>query len=203
MSDRDYVLETRGDYRVLLRQDPYPDEPYDDGQSPILRINRTRWAWDAAHVMVGGRPTDDDSRIEEAAARWAHDLNLLEKYLRAYHGTTVFKQYGPNQATDYTYVTYDTERWREYVWPAELGYPVPDGAGVNMDEYQAWLEGDVYFYQVQKRVTWHTDDDDYDDETRWEDVPDGTVGGFYGYEYAKQEALDALAYEMREEGNSE
>lgn len=200
MSDRDYVLEERGEYRVLLKPEEYAEEPYNYGQAPLLRIDR-RWSKDTEHVMADGRPTDDDSRIEEAAARWIYDLDLLEKYLRAYYGTTVFKQYGPNQVTDYVYIVYDTARWRESVWPAEL--PENYAKTVNMDEMQAWLEGEVYFYEIQKRVHWTTDDPDYDDQDRWEDIPDGTLGSFYGREWAESQALDALENTMREEGNDE
>ena len=198
MSDSDYVVEERGDYRVLLKPEEYAEEPYFEGGPPILRIDR-RWSRDTGHVMYYGRPTIDDSRIEEAARRWVYDLDLLEKYLRAYYGTTVFKQYGPNQATDYTYVTYDTARWREYIgYPPGSQLPRAYAESVNMDEYQAYLEGDVYYYQVQKRVYWTTDDPGYDDEDRWEDTPDGTVGGFYGHKWAEEAAREALndAYEI-------
>ena len=62
--------------------------------------------------MTGGmRPTDDDARIEEAAVHFAGSPDLFEKYLRAFHGATVIKWYGPNQVTDYTYVAYDTPAW--------------------------------------------------------------------------------------------
>ena len=45
---------------------------------------------------------------------------------------------------------------------------------------------------IEKRVTWNTTDDDYADEDRWEPT-DYTSYGFYGYDYAKEEALGALA----------
>lgn len=199
MSDRDYVLEERGDYRVLLKPEEYAEEPYFEGGPPILRIDR-RWSGDTAHVLYAGRPTADDSRIEFAATQWIYDLHLLEKYLRTYYGTTVFKQYGPNQATDYVYIVYDTARWRESAgYPAGTELPEDYAKRVNMDELQAWLEGDVYYYQVQKRVHWTTSDPDYDDADRWEDIPDGTLGSFYGHEWAEESAREALTEAARDE----
>jgi len=198
-----YVLEERGNWRVLLRPDEYPDEPDDDSGPPIIRIDRSRYrsglSSSAEHVMTGSRPAGNDSRIEEAAERWASDLNLFEKYLRAYHGTTQTMQYGPNQVTDYTYIAYDTAEWRAYVGFKEGKLPPP--GSVNLNEWRAYLEGDVYYYTVQKQVTWKTDDPDFDDETRWEDVPDYSVGGFYGYQYAEESAREALteAIEAEEE----
>jgi len=188
MSDSE-TLETSPDgrFRVRLIRDEYAAEPYDDGQSPLLQLEY-RGSWRATHVMATGRPLDDDARIEEAAERWGYGTNaaLLEKYLRAYYGVTAIESW---HSGDYWYVTYDPARWREHVGA--------DAGSVDLSEYRAWCEGDVWGYVVEKRVTWHTDDPGYEDETRWE-ATDDSCWGFYGSDgpngaYLEQTARDALA----------
>jgi hypothetical protein len=137
--------------------------------------------------MATGRPLDADEYVEAAVARWGTDFDLLEKYLRAYHGATTVETW---HSGDYWYVTYDPAAWREHVG-------APEGS-VDMSEYRAWCEGDVWGYVVEKRVTWTTDDPAYADEDRWEDAGD-SCWGFYGSDgangkYLKDTALEALAY---------
>jgi hypothetical protein len=188
------ILETSEDgrYRVKLVLDDYPDEPYDDGQSPLLRLDRTGYGIRAEHIMATGRPLDADADVEAAIAHWDttpsdSDWPKFEKYLRAYHGVTAIKTW---HSGSYWYVTYDPAAWREYTG-------APEGS-VDMSEYRAWCEGEVYGYVVQKNVTWTTADPDYPDEDRWEDTGD-SCWGFYGRngangEYLEQTAREALAY---------
>jgi hypothetical protein len=185
------VIEERDGYRVCLKIEEGPEEPYYDGQSPLLRIDpRTR---KAEHIQIGSmRPTDDDTRIEEAVSHWAttpadSDWKLFEKYLRAYYGVTRIVTYWSDT---YWYVTYDSAAWREAAG-------APEGSA-NLDEYRAWVEGEVYYYIIEKRVTWRavnpvTDDPEYSEypeRTTWETVD--SCGGYYGDEYAEQEARRAF-----------
>jgi hypothetical protein len=179
------TLETSddGQYRVQLIADEYADEPYDDGQSPLLRLETTGYGVRAEHVMATGRPVDDDARIEEAAQHWAttpadSDWPKFEKYLRAYYGVTVIETWNSGS---YWYVTYDPARWREYA-----GAPA---GSVDMSEYRAWCEGDVWGYAVERNVTWHRDDDPDTAMHTWE--TEDSCAGFYGRDYAEEEALRA------------
>lgn len=181
------VLETSADgrYRVKLVLDECPPEPYDDGQSPLMRLDY-RHGWSAEHVMATGRPLDMDEYVEAAAERWGTDFDLLEKYLRAYHGATKVEAW---HSGSYWYITYDPAAWREHVG-------APEGSA-DMSEYRTWCEGDVWGYVVEKRVTWRTDDPGYEDEDRWEDTGD-SCWGYYGSEgangeYLRQSAREALA----------
>lgn len=200
------IIKEENDLRVSISRDEYPDEPYDCGQPPLIRIER-RYGTSAEHVMVGERPTDNDDRIEEAAAHFAGRLKLFEKYLRAFHGATVIKQYGPNNATDYTYIVYDTPAWVKSIGYDDKIAPRADydaAKAVQMDEYIAYLEGDVYTYDVERKVhvksrkdihvngePLRTEEREYDE---WELVD--SCGGFYGEEYAREAALEALDYAM-------
>jgi hypothetical protein len=179
------TLETSEDgrYRVRLIQDDCPDEPYDDGASPLMRLDNGHYGWRAEHITGGtSRPTDADSYVEAAAERWGSDFGWLEKYLRAYHGVTMVKTW---HSGSYWYITYDPAAWRAWCG-------APEGSA-DMSEYRAYCEGDVWGYVVEKRVTWHTDDPDYEDEDRWEDVD--SCWGFYGSHGANGEYLESTAKE--------
>jgi hypothetical protein len=180
------TLETseNGRFRVRLVADEYPDEPYDDGASPLLRLDHGHYGWRAEHVMTGSRPTDADSYVEAAAERWGSDFGWLEKYLRAYHGATVVKTWHSGSCW---YVTYDPAAWRAWCG-------APEGSA-DMSEYQAWCEGDVWGYVVEQNVTWRTDDD-FPDRATWEHVD--SCYGFYGSygangKHLEQAAREALA----------
>jgi hypothetical protein len=178
------VIKEQGDYRVILIADEYPDEPYDDGQSPLLRIGP---GGRSEHVQVGGRPTEADEYIEAAVQRWggpnSGDWNLVEKYLRAFHGVTQIETY---YSGNYWYATYDSAEWRSYTGT--------EPGSASMAEYKAWIVGDVWSYAIQKRVPWATEDDDYADRSTWEDVD--SCSGLYGHQWAEQAAREAFETEM-------
>lgn len=192
MSDYGEVLETRGNFRVRLVADEYADEPYDDGASPLMRLDYRGGDWRADHVMTGTRPQDCDADIEAAAQRWGTDFDLLEKYLRAYHGVTKIERW---HSGNYWYVTYDDAAWR--AWAG-----APEGSA-DMSEYRAWCEGDVWGYVVEKQVTWTADDPGYEDRDEWEDAGE-SCWGFYGSgrangKYLGNTARDALGYAIEAE----
>jgi len=187
-----------GQVRVRLIQDEDASEPYDDGQSPLLRIGQGYNGAQAEHVMATGRPLDDDARIKEAAERWGgpsdEDWPKFGKYLHAYYGTTTIKTWW---SENYWYVTYDTARWREYIGvpAAKTESWLADHAdSINMDEYRAWCEGDCWGYVVERRVTWHRDDAPDEAMHTWEDVD--SCWGYYGQDYAEQCALEAYEHAL-------
>jgi hypothetical protein len=192
----DEILQTSDDgrYRVKLIADEDASEPYDDGQSPLLRFNVTSYGTRAEHIMDTGRPTDDDARIEEAAQRWGspsgHDFQLFEKYLRAYYSTAKIETWNSG---NYWYVTYDTAAWREYIGvPASdtVSWLASHSASINMDEYKAWCEGDCWGYAVERNVTWRRDDEPGTTMQTWEE--EDSCWGYYGSDYAREEALRAF-----------
>jgi hypothetical protein len=178
------TLETSGNYRVRLEVEEGPEEPYDDTQSPLLRIDLVGYTPKAEHIASkNSRPVTADAQVEEAARRWggpnSSDWPKFERYLRAFHGVTQIVTYW--SGSDW-YVTYDSAEWREAV-----GAPEGDA---SLEEYRSWCEGEVYGYVIEKRVTWATVDEAYDDMTTWEpDGDDASCWGFYGYDYAKSAAL--------------
>jgi hypothetical protein len=192
------ILKTSDDgkFRVRLVLDESPDEPYDDGQSPLLRIDVGSYGnvLRADHVMATGRPTNDDAQIEAAAIQWGSPSGdvferYFEKYLRAYFGTREIETW---YSGSYWYITYDTAAWREYIGfepDAETPHPL-----VNMDEYRAWCEGDCWYYVVEKNVLWRKDENPDEMMESWEHVD--SCGGYYG-DYAKEAALEAFDSEIQ------
>lgn len=214
MSDKE-VLEERNGMRLVIELDPYPEEPYDDGQAPLLRMDMQYACPRSEHVDGNARPHGDDERIEEAAYRWGppgnSDWRKFEKYLRAFYGVTVIETYA---SQDYWYASYDSKAWRDYAG-------LPDNASSAgdlhlLDEWKAYVEGEVYTYAIEKRVTWtatELDYLDYPDHETWEEVD--SMGSYYGREFAELRARqewaaggfaeqggDAVLLPCRECGNS-
>lgn len=69
MSEYSEILAETGDFRVQLVLDEWPDEPYDDGASPLLRLNY-RQGWYAKHIMVGSRPWPGTGRRPTGTRTW-------------------------------------------------------------------------------------------------------------------------------------
>lgn len=183
------VLETSEDgrYRVRLILDEDAGEPYDDGASPLMRLDRTGSGVRAEHVMATGRPLDADAQVEAAVQHWGvtpadGNWRLVETYLRAFFGVTKIETW---HSGSYWYVTYDPAAWREWAG-------APEGSA-NMDEYRAWCEGDVWSWVTEKLVHWTTDDGavsaSFKDE--WEHLD--SCSGYYGGDYAEKTAREELA----------
>jgi hypothetical protein len=174
------ILEETGGYRVRLVQDPYPDMPYDDGQSPLLRTNLSRYSRNATHIQEGSmRPTSRDHLVESAATRWGPESREFALYLRLFFGVTQIEHY---RSDDYVYTTYDSSAWRE-----ATGAPA---GSADLSEWKSWVEGEVYYYVVEKSVPWVRADNEDGTMKTWEDVD--SCGGYYGYAWAKEEAISAL-----------
>lgn len=182
------VLTTRGNYRVVLMEDPDANEPYDEGSAPILCIG----THPRTIEHVGGGDYEFGDAVEAAIAKWGADWHLLEKYLRAFHGVTTIaicqhRDYGVGA---YTYIAYDPEsRFRGTGLP---GSNRAEWVETTLAEYRSWVERDTYGYQVQKLVTYTAIDElEYGDKREWEDTGD-SCWGLYGYGSATKAALEAL-----------
>lgn len=76
-------------------------------------------------------------------------------------------------------------------WPhAEDGHKLRPCEN-NLVEWEAWANGDVWYYTIEKLVHWTSDDSDVSDRDTWEEV--SSCAGFYGEEYAAQSAREELA----------
>lgn len=187
----DEVLETAGKYRVVLFPDLYPEQPYDEVSGPVLRIDRGSGTG-AEHVDNGKWPSRGKilghiaDRIYNVLDGYdkRKALLILERWLRAFYGVTKFETW---DSDDYTYIAYDPSLWRQ-----EVGAPA---GSISLEDWKAWVLGEVYCYTVERRVKWKRAGKPIRNGERletWEPTDDA-CGGFYGYDYAKEAALEALA----------
>ena len=166
------------EYRVLLERDMDAQGPEDAGAWPILRKEANwRGKWEA--VNEAGKPY-----VTALNNVWDRDSSMeaIERFVRIFEGSTLFHQYGPNQATDYTYIAFDTDRWRDEM---RLAAP-PLVHETPLAEIQAWVEGEVYGWATE----WRNAEDGQGDDDDWTD--DESCWGFYGHKYAEESAREAL-----------
>lgn len=64
----------------------------------------------------------------------------------------------------------------------------PDWDSPTPEELQMWRDGDVWGYRVERETHWFNAS--LDTMTTWEEVD--SCWGFYGYDYARQSALEAF-----------
>lgn len=187
------IIETRGKYRARIVLDKHPSEPYDDGATPIVQVRRGGyWGWSGE--QAGGTSYKVPGDIIEAVGRFGSDSDLLERYLRIFHGVTSVKWY---DSGSYTYFSFVSPDWLEYV-----GEP-RDNEGIKADltEWIAYCEGDVWGVVVEELTTWQrTDVPTYGDpiiREEWDEVD--SVWGHYGYKWAVEAAKEQLDYFADEE----
>lgn len=187
----DEVIMRRNDMRLRLVRDDFPAEPYHDGQSPILRLYPLGGVgWRADYIdSIGGYPPAAIDDIAAAGSRWGRDRELFERYLRMFHGTTAVQWYdGRCGGGDYVYVTFDTADWRQHHGIADGQIDV-----IDMSEWQAYCEGDVYGYIIEEHAAWQGTDSAgavIDTMQTWETVD--SCWGFYGFDHAEQAARQAV-----------
>lgn len=167
------------EYRVGLRRDDEPQEPYDDGGWPILQVEYKHYDYVATAFNKQAEPYVD--KFNELFER-LRELRTWERFAKIFLGSKHVHEYGFNRGTDYSYIAFDTPEWRENVGaPEDLSKEKP------LAEIQAWIEGEVYGWIVQTR---YNPDEELAPWEDWE--TQDSCYGFYGSEWAKEAALEAL-----------
>lgn len=190
MSAYEEIVEESGDYRAVIKLDDSAEKPYDDGATPIL--SREFRGYGARWEAVNSQADDLAGLLNELEQRFEEDD--IERFLRIFVGAYSVEW---DSSSNCRYLAFDTPEWREkmgltdeYMAGAELD-PSKLAEG-SLKEILAWAEGDVWGVGLEKRVRWSTEDEDYEDMDTWEEDEDGFVWGYYGHEYAEQEARDLL-----------
>ncbi len=195
MSEYEEIVEESGDYRAVIKLDDSPEKPESYGMVPVLQIDSNGYGSVKAEAF------------NEQAEPFVHAFNVLsdlyhgngyqyevfERYLKIFHGATKVDSHNVGRSREYGYVAFDTAAWRE-----EVGTGPSFADEDILEEVRAWAEGDVWGVGLEKRVTWSTDEEDYDDMDTWEETADGFVWGFYGHRWAEQEAKDLLKAQLAE-----
>ena len=193
MSEYQEIVEQSGDYRAVIKLDDSPEKPESYGMVPVLQIDSNGYG------SVKAEAFNDQAEPFVHAFNVLSDLyhgngyqyEVFERYMRIFHGATKVDSYNVGTIREYGYVGFDTAAWREEVGVGE-SFERED----ILEEVRAWAEGDVWGVGLEKRVTWSTDEEDYDDMDTWEEIDDGFVWGFYGHRWAEQEALDSLKAQL-------
>lgn len=177
------IIETAGNYRVRLeiQQDSgsfNPREDYDHVTYAVT-VPHSRYM----DVVGAGPLADGWDRIKDRYAE-AQAVAIFERWARTFHGaTTLFHSphVGPNSV------------W--YILPEqikEIGGTPEEALKAEIQEYQAWAEGEVYGYIIEKSVTWVRKDDPNGDElTTWEE--EESCWGLIGRKWAEEATQDAFA----------
>jgi hypothetical protein len=200
VSEYEEIVEESGDYRAVIKLDMDAQQPEDYGMVPVLRIDSNGYGSVKAEAF------------NEHAEPYVHAFNVLsdlyhgngyvhevfDRYMRIFHGTVAIDSYNLGTSREYGYVAFDTAEWREKMGCTEDQMRKEEKDGDLLHDVRVWAEGDVWGVGLEKRVTWSTEDEDYEDMDQWEETPDGFVWGFYGHEYAEQEARDLLKNQLAE-----
>jgi hypothetical protein len=202
MSDTE-VVEERGEYRAVIEYDTYPSEPENEMGYPILRIDGTRvdptgyGSGSAEHD--GLRPYSADDALSyfmaDVGGNATDAVDLFDRWLRIFHnGRAVGYHLGYSR--EYGHVAYSTEAMVRHWGVDEV---TEDHLTPELDEWEAYCEGDVYLVAVQRLVKVESvvrsldGEEVIEDRTEeeWLDV-EGWVGGYYGQKYAREAAVEML-----------
>jgi hypothetical protein len=198
MTEREVIqtihLDDGTEYRAVIQHDPNPEEPYNDGGWPILRLtwSDSQGRWRAEEFNHQARPYVDkfNESTNRAGYKGGYATETFERYLRIFHGNTLTHSYGPNQGTDYTYFAFDTEEWRDRMGLAAppLSHETP------LNEIRAWIEGDVWGIGVEER---YNPDEGLEPDEGWDETEEGMTWGYYGAKYATEEAKELFALTIK------
>lgn len=187
-----FAHPTNENLRIEVSHDPYPSKPYHDGGFPIWRMEPSRnyRGYDAVQetdLTSYVTPSLLDDRLGDVNREHDLDSEFVARYLRIFWGVTFVQMW---HSGNYWYLTCDPADWREKVGVTDDVTAREDYAQAPFAEFQAWVEGDVWFAEeqqrVQREVKTHTiypdgtTEDDVDAFEEWEPTENGSVGGFYG-----------------------
>jgi hypothetical protein len=164
-------------WRARLIVDDDAGEPWGDALAPALLIGRAGSVRVAAEVY-------QDRHASEIRQAWQHfaDHAHFERYLRLFHGTTGV---ATAASGDTTVLTFDTRGYR-----AHVGITGTTDLTGERDEWQAWLDGDVYGVLVERTDAFHRVHCGHEQAVGWVEVD--ACWGFYGRRYAVGQAMHLL-----------
>ena len=179
-----------GVFRAVVRRDMCPNEPDHDAGCPVFRLTGRPsgdfpvfgdhwWRNDGLEIDMA----DAIDRAEQATGCPADAVELIDRWLRAFHGGgAVMVSSTMHQGGD-DYIAYDTRAMRQS-WG--LTGDALDTSHATGGDWQAYIDGDVYTILVERAIGFNEDGDPA--EWEWEDC----VGGYYGDDWTAEAALDML-----------
>lgn len=195
MTDQTVIAE-QGQYRVVAKMDECPNQPEWQGYPSVI----------LSHARHGGMTESWKGAVDmDAIQRALNELDdeVFDRWAKIFGSDLVnWKEAGLSEddpeaeihvlhATGYSQGDY----WTLLTWMPK-GSEAPDA---DEDELVNWARGDAYYLELQKKVTWTTDDPDFEDQEEWEEVD--TVWGFNVQWPEKSEWLKEAAKDMIPEQN--
>lgn len=179
-----------GRYRLTLEQDMYPESPDYDGQGYVFALDYRFTGPTVVECL--SEPTGDPwtpeiaDALSSAVNRWDLESDNTRRYLAMFHDVVSMDTY--HQRSGGQFVMLVTNAMCDE-WGVPVGAPYRRETA-DLHDWKALDEGDVYAYAIEELVMWHADG--REDEERWETLD--SCAGFYGYDYARESALEAFSY---------
>lgn len=180
VSTVEYLDGVPDGYRVSIQQDDDPENPRNNSYGPVHVLTVP----DRDYVDVDKDPGPWGPQWRHLLDRydWSKAIEIIERYAALIGGFT-YDHAPVRGARSVWYLTREDAAEYEY-WDPRTALEA------YACEYQAWCDGDVYGYMIEKRQTWQRVDDPTVISTRWEIID--ACWGFYGREYIESEAREAL-----------
>lgn len=185
-----------GIFRAVVTLDEYHEQPENEYGCPVLRVESRGYGYDVDMTGYGSESWRNDGiagGAEYALSKFICEhgqtdgIDMFDRWLRIFHGGSAV-EWSSYHYSDAIYVAYDTRAMRE-AW-GQTG-DMLETSDPELNEWKSWVEGDVYGIDVERAV----DFDDDGDPTSWEST-DHSCWGFYGKQYAEEEALSSLKWQI-------
>lgn len=198
----DYATQTliretpHGIFRAVVKVDEYPDAPEFECGDPVLRLSG------GYHYGRSLGDAEYGNDILDAARAWGHfeehayqrdTFETFDRWLRIFHdGSATKVQSSAYQGGD-EFLVYTCRELLLANGHTDESIARLENADVpETAEWQAYIDGDVYGIDVERAV----DFDDDGEPTDWESC-DRDCGGFYGEQYATEQAEAELDDEIK------
>lgn len=191
-----------GRYRVRLEieQDSSPYNPRmdRDNLAHVVTVPHSHYV----NVEEDGGPLANGWEVLIWRYEWDDAIRIFTRWARMFHGAVV-RECHPYKGPMSVWYVLPEDIEREKIGTGRAEKVIAE----EIVEYLTWAEGEVYYHVIEKNVTWQRKGGDSGDgipgemET-WEPVD--SSGGYIGYEWAKEMALEEFSYyENEEKGKGE
>ncbi|MFJ3974862.1 hypothetical protein [Streptomyces sp. NPDC090021] len=184
MSDDVLTTTDDGRFRVRLVRDEYAENPRNDRETLVHVITIDTHLGHYHPVDKDGGPFAEAwERLKWN--RWT-GVDLFTRYVSIMHGGLVLESSPERGPRSLWYVTGEEAR------AIDGGLLTEGYVEAEMQEYEAWANGDVWTFIVEERVLWTRDGDSDVSMETWEEVD--SCSGLYGKPYARSQAREALTF---------
>ncbi|MER8116301.1 hypothetical protein [Streptomyces sp. NPDC094031] len=178
------VLDTTDDgrYRIRLVHDDHAPNPRHDRDTLVHVITIDTHLGQYIPVDRDGGPLAE-AWHRLCWNRWK-GVDIFTRYVKIFHGGTVLESAPARGARSLWYMT------GEEMVALDAGLLSEGYIEAEMEEYEAWAEGDTWAWVIEERVGWTRDSDPDESMDTWETVD--SCSGYYGASWARKVAREAL-----------